>query len=152
MSDRPEDRPEERRRTGPLGDDGNAEETRQVPRQDVDAGTTRQAPTGPSGQTGQGQSPSPETERIPQRSAGEDKETRVIRTPGGSGGGPGGGPGSGPGGPARQDATPYPRGYFEAADEREDRLRDMYGGVDWLASFLGFIVALVASAFFSLIA
>ena len=156
MSDRPEDRPEERRRTGPLGDDGNAEETRQVPRQDADAGTTRQAPTGPSGQTGQGQNPSQETERIPQRSAGEDKETRVIRTPGGPGGSPGGSPGSspggGPGGTTRQDATPYPRGYFEAADEREDRLRDMYGGVDWLASFLGFIFVLVAAAFFSLIA
>jgi hypothetical protein len=144
MSDRPEDRPEERRRTGPLGDDGNAEETRRVPGQDADAGTTRRAPTGSSGQTGQ--SPSPETERIPQRSAGEaeEKETRVIRAPGG--------PGSGPGGTTRQDAAPYPQGYFEAADEREDRLRDMYGGVDWLASFLGFIFALVAAAFFSLVA
>ena len=144
MSDRPEDRPEERRRTGPLGDDANAEETRRVPPQDADAGTTRRVPTGSSGQTGQG--PSPETERIPQRSAGEDeeKETRVIRTPGGSG--------SGPGGTARQEATPYPRSYFEAADEREDRLRDMYGGVDWLASFLGFVFALVAAAFFSLVA
>ncbi|MDQ5817873.1 MAG: TIGR04086 family membrane protein [Actinomycetota bacterium] len=145
MSDRPEDRPEERRRTGPLGDDGNAEETRRVPRQDADAGTTRRAPTGSSGQTGQ--SPSPETERIPQRSAreAEEKETRVIRTPGGPGG-------AAPGGTARQDAAPYPRGYFEAADEREDRLRDMYGGVDWLASFLGFIFALVAAAVFSLVA
>jgi hypothetical protein len=152
MSDRPEDRPEERRRTGPLGDDGNAEETRGVPRQDADAGTTRRVPTGSSGQTGQ--SPSPETERIPQRSAGEaeEKETRVIRTPGGPASGPGGGHGGGPGGTARQDAAPYPRGYFEEADEREDRLRDMYGGVDWLASFLGFIFALVAAAFFSLIA
>jgi hypothetical protein len=145
MSDRPEDRPEERRRTGPLGDDGNAEETRRVPRQDADAGTTRRAPTGSSGQTGQSPSPA-ETERIPQRSAGEaaEKETRVIRTPGGPGG-------AAPGGTARQDAAPYPRGYFEAADEREDRLRDMYGGVDWLASFLGFIFALVAAAFFSLV-
>ncbi len=146
MSDRPEDRPEERRRTGPLGDDGNAEETRQVPRQEADAGTTRRAPTGSSGQAGQGRSPSPETERIPQRPAGEaeDKETRVIRTPGG--------PGGGPGGTTRQDGAPYARGYFEAADEREDRLRDMYGGVDWLASFLGFIFTLVAGAFFSLTA
>jgi hypothetical protein len=144
MSDRPEDRPEERRRTGPLGDDANAEETRQVPRQGADAGTTRRVPTGSSDQTGG--SASPEAERIPQRSAGEaeDKETRVIRTPGG--------PGGGPGGMTRQDATPYPRGYFEAADEREGRLRDMYGGVDWLASFLGFVFALVAAVFFSLIA
>ncbi len=145
MSDRPEDRPEERRRTGPLGDDGNAEETRRVPRQEADAGTTRRAPTGSSGQAGQGRSPSPETERIPQRPAGEaeDKETRVIRTPGG--------PGGGPGGTTRQDGAPYARGYFEAADEREDRLRDMYGGVDWLASFLGFVFAGVLGALFALV-
>ena len=140
MSDRPEDRPEERRRKGPLGDDGDAEETRQVPREGADAGATRQIPNEPPGQTERG--PSWETERIPQRPAGEaeDKETRVIRTPGG------------PGGTSRQAAVPNSRGYFEAADEREDRLRDMYGGVDWLASFLGFIFAVVASAFFSLVA
>ena len=150
MSDRPEDRPEERRRTGPLGDDGSAEETRRVPRQDADAGATRRVPTGPSGEDDQGQGQSRETERVPQRPAAEaeDKETRVIRTPGG----PGRSRGSGPGGATVQDADPYPRGYFEAADEREDRLRDMYGGIDWLASFLGFIFVLVAGAFFSLIA
>jgi hypothetical protein len=51
-----------------------------------------------------------------------------------------------------KDATPYPRGYFEAAEEREDRLRDMYGGVDWLASFLGFVFAIVLAAVFSAIA
>jgi hypothetical protein len=146
MSDRPEDRPEERRRTGPLGDDGDAEETRQVPRQDPDAGETRRVPTEPSGQTGQGRGASRETERAPQRPAGEaeDKETRVIRTPGGRGGAPGG--------TARSDSVPYPRGYFEDAEERENRLRDMYGGVDWLASFLGFIFAVVAGALFALIA
>ena len=31
-------------------------------------------------------------------------------------------------------------------------LRDMYGGVDWLASFLGFVFALVAGAIFSAVA
>jgi hypothetical protein len=136
MSDKPEDRPEERRRTGPLGDDGDAEETRQVPRQDPDAGETHRVPTEPSGQAG---GASRETERVPQRPAGEaeDKETRVIRTPGGT---------------TRPDAAPYPRGYFEDAEERENRLRDMYGGVDWLASFLGFIFAVVAGAFFALVA
>ncbi len=142
MSDRPEDRPEERRRTGPLGDDGDAEETRQVPREDPGAGGTRQAPAGPSGEAEQGRGPSRETGRIPQRPAeeAEDKETRVIRTRGRSGG------------TTQQEGAAYPRGYFEAADEREDRLRDMYGGVDWLASFLGFIFALVIGALFSLIA
>jgi hypothetical protein len=146
MSDKPEDRPEERRRTGPLGDDGDAEETRQVPRQDPDAGETRRVPTEPSGQTGQGRGASRETESAPQGPAGEaeDKETRVIRTPGGRGGAPGG--------TTRPDSVSYPRGYFEDAEERENRLRDMYGGVDWLASFLGFIFAVVAGALFALIA
>jgi hypothetical protein len=67
-----------------------------------------------------------------------DKETRIIRTPGQP--------------DTTADATPYPRGYFEAAEDREDRLRDMYGGVDWLASFLGFVFALVAGAIFSAVA
>jgi hypothetical protein len=65
----------------------------------------------------------------------EDNETRVVRAP------------SHP--DTTRDATPYPRGYFEAAEEREDRLRDMYGGVDWLASFLGFVFAIVLGAVFS---
>ncbi len=141
MSDRPEDRPEERRRTGPLGDDAESTETRREPPGGTDAGTTRRVPTQRSGQTEEGENRSPaETERAPQGSSGaaEDKETRVIRTP----------PGYGTG----QDASPYPRGYFEATEEREDRLRDMYGGVDWLASFLGFVFAAVVGALFSLVA
>src|ERR687896_303297 len=121
MSDRPEDRPEERRRTGPLGGDERSEEARR-PEQAEDAASR-------------------ETEPVPQRPSGEaeDKETRVIRTPPGYG-------------TAAQDGGPYPRGYFEAAEEREDRLRDMYGGVDWLASFLGFVFAIVLGAVFSAVA
>lgn len=135
MSDRPEDRPEERRRTGPLGDGAESEETRREPPEEADAGSTRQVP--PEQAEGE-QVSSHETERIPQRppDEAEDKETRVIRTPG-----------YGPQGEASQ----YPRGYFEAAEERADRLRDMYGGVDWLASFLGFVFAVVVGALFSLI-
>ncbi len=130
MSDRPEDRPEDRRRTGPLGDD--AEETRQVPSAQNDPEATRLVPT-------QREQASSETRRIPQRSShSEDKETRVIRTQGTS--------------DTTGEARPYPAGYFEAAEDREDRLRDMYGGVDWLASFLGFVFTLVAAAVFSLIA
>lgn len=136
MTDRPEDRPEERRRTGPLGDNGESETARQEP---ADEEPTRQVPSGQSPEREAG--PSRGTEQMPQQrpAAGEteDKETRVIRTP------PYGSQG---------DATTYPRGYFEAAEEREDRLRDMYGGVDWLASFLGFVFALVAGSLFSLIA
>jgi hypothetical protein len=140
MTDRPEDRPEERRRTGPLGDDAESGATRREPPGESDANPTRQVPTGQPEQADQEQTSSRETERIPQRPAGEteDKETRVIRTPGS--------------GPTQGEAGPYPRGYFEAAEEREDRLRDVYGGVDWLASFLGFVFVLVAGALLSLVA
>ena len=133
MSDKPEDRPEERRRTGPLGDDAEPGETRREPPEETDAESPRRVPPE--------ETEDKETEQVSQRPPGEteDKETRVIRTPPGYG-------------TAAQDSTTYPRGYFEAAEEREDRLRDMYGGVDWLASFLGFVFAIVAGAVFSLIA
>jgi hypothetical protein len=117
MSEMPEEGREERRRTGPLGDD----ETRQVPTDD-DAGATRPVSTG----------------RASGRSSQEEGETRVIRSP------------QHP--DTVREATPYPRGYFEAVEEREDRLRDMYGGVDWLASFLGFVFTLVIASVFSAIA
>src|SRR5215213_3037285 len=123
MSDRPEEGREERRRTGPLGDADD--ETRRVPTGNG-ADATRQVRSG--------ETESPESRRAARETSG-DKETRVIR---------------GSGYPdTTRDATPYPRGYFEAAEEREDRLRDMYGGVDWLASFLGLIFALVLGAVFS---
>src|SRR5215210_7988086 len=137
MSDKPEDRPEERRRTGPLGDDAEATEARREPPQESEPESTRQVPPE---ETEDEQTSARETEQIPQRPPGEteDKETRVIRTPGY--------------GTAAQDSTTYPRGYFEAAEEREDRLRDMYGGVDWLASFLGFVFAIVLGAVFAAVA
>src|SRR5918995_5005294 len=113
MSERRSEGREERRRTGPLGDE---DETRQVP--------------------GEGDGASYTTRRVPQEPS-EDKETRVIRSSNRP--------------DTVRDARPYPRGYFEAAEEREDRLRDMYGGVDWLASFLGFVFTLVLAALFSAI-
>jgi hypothetical protein len=119
MSERPEEGREERRRTGPLGDD---EETRQVPA-DNKSEATRPVTTGKSSG----------------RSSQDDKETRVIRS-------------SQQHPDTVRDATPYPRGYFEAVEEREDRLRDMYGGVDWLASFLGFVFAIVIASVFSAVA
>ncbi len=118
MSERPGEGREERRRTGPLGDD---DETRRVPT------------GGASGEDGGGA----ETRRVPQGQS-EEKETRVIRAPNRP--------------DTVREATPYPRGYFEEAEEREDRLRDMYGGVDWLASFLGFVFTLVIGAIFSAVA
>lgn len=137
MSDKPEDRPEERRRTGPLGDE--AEATRREPPEGGDAGATRPMPPERSEQP-EGEGPQQETGRAPQRTSDEtdDKETRVIRTPSGYG--------------TAQDGSPYPRGYFEATEEREGRLRDMYGGVDWLASFIGFVFAAVVGTLFSSIA
>src|SRR5215211_6662479 len=123
MSDRPEEGREERRRTGPLGDDDV--ETRRVPTENG-AEAARQGEASSSRTRGSARGPSGEN------------ETRVIRASGYP--------------DTTRDATPYPRGYFEEAEEREDRLRDMYGGVDWLASFLGFIFAIVLGATFSAIA
>lgn len=155
MTDRPEDRSEERRRTGPLGDDAETEavgpEDRREPaareQPPEDEGATRQIPAeearGRSPEEGEDSTLAGGMSRRERRASAredrpdEDKETRVIRTPGSGG---------------TTESAAYPRGYFEAADEREDRLRDMYGGVDWLASFLGFVFAAVAAAVLSLIA
>src|SRR5687767_116922 len=128
MSDRPEEGREERRRTGPLGDEDV--ETRRVPTENGPEATRRV-------RSGGEEDASAETRRAPQGPS-QENETRVIRAPGHP--------------DTRRDATPYPRGYFEAAEEREDRLRDMYGGVDWLASFLGFVFAAVLGAIFSAVA
>src|ERR671918_1205862 len=125
MSERPEEGREERRRTGPLGDEDD--ETRRVPTENG-ADATRQV---------REEAASAETRGVAQGPS-EERETRVIRAPGHP--------------DTTRDATPYPRGYFEAAEEREDRLRDMYGGVDWLASFLGFVFAIVLGAVFSAVA
>ncbi|HZC84142.1 MAG TPA: YrzE family protein [Rubrobacter sp.] len=128
MSDRPEEGREERRRTGPLGDEDD--ETRRVPTENGPEATRRV-------RAGGEESASSEPRGVAQGPS-QDNETRVIRAP------------SHP--DTTRDATPYPRGYFEAAEEREDRLRDMYGGVDWLASFLGFVFAIVLGAVFSAVA
>ena len=138
MTERPGDRPEERRRTGPLGDDADQQETRRVP-----PGENRQegARREPPARTEDTQAETRQVRQGPSQGSSQgdgDKETRIIRTPGQP--------------DTTADATPYPRGYFEAAEDREDRLRDMYGGVDWLASFLGFVFALVAGAIFAAIA
>ena len=136
MTERPGDRPEERRRTGPLGDDADDQQTRRVPLGENRQEGARREQTGGSDEA----DAQAETRQVPQGSpqGNGDKETRIIRTPGQP--------------DTTADATPYPRGYFEAAEDREDRLRDMYGGVDWLASFLGFVFAVVAGAVFSALA
>ncbi len=101
----------------------------------------RRRRTGPLGETGD----DPEaTRRVPaSREGGAEEtqpvsqgepgragaETRVIRTPDSPG--------------AQTEEQSYPRGYFEANEEREERLRDIYGGVDWLASFVGCLIAVL---------
>jgi hypothetical protein len=127
MDDRPEDRTEDRRRRGPLGDEGDAEETRRVPRGGEDARTRRASPEDAE-REGVTRTPAPEN-TSPRLSDEEDPETHVIRTPG-----------------TREDeSASYPRGYIEADEAREARLREVYGGVDWLASFIGCIFAIVCS-------
>ena len=63
------------------------------------------------------------------RRVDDGPETRQIRTPGSE---------------ADEGEATYPRGYLEALDEREARLREVYGGFDWLASFIGCVIALVS--------
>ena len=123
MSESSDDRSRERRRSGPLGDDD--EKTRQQPQKEEE---TRRIPERESG--GEARTRRPDR-REPR---GGETGTQVMRSP--SSGGAAG---------ASSD------GYFEAMEEREERLRDIYGGTDWLASFIGFVVALVSGALLALI-
>ncbi len=132
MEDRPQDRTEERRRRGgPLGDD--AGETTRVPR----------SGEGPGGEEAGTRPVSREGDEGATRGAGttrggtseEEAGTRVIRTPGGAP--------NRPGVSGEEEGLTYPSGYLEATEQREARLKDIYGGVDWLASFIGCIFALV---------
>ncbi|MGB3684100.1 MAG: hypothetical protein WA990_16605 [Rubrobacteraceae bacterium] len=119
MSENPEDKTRERRRTGPLGEDsGDEEKTRVSPPEDE--GKTRRVSSRRSGR-------------------GEARETKAMRAPVEDGG-------------RQRTVAGQSGGYFEAMEEREERLREIYGGIDWLASFLGFVFALVAGAFLSGIA
>jgi hypothetical protein len=144
VEERPRGRSDER---GPLSDEGYGEETRRVPlsgssepgyearREDEstrhltpeEAAERRSAPRRVSRMEGGG------------ASRREEAETRIIRPEGGARG-------------RETEAVPYPRGYLEAAEQRQARLREVYGGVDWLASFIGCIIAIVAAGFLALIA
>ncbi len=136
MDDRPqEDRAEDRRRRGPLGDEEDVEETtRRAPHDEEDPETRRIAPEDVEREAETGEvateEPASGGRTLRRASAGEDPETRVIRTPG----------------PRPNEATPYAEGYPDAPELREARLREVYGGVDWLASFIGCVFALVCSA------
>ena len=136
MSDSPQDEPRERRRRGPLGDheeeqtrpaDGNSEAE--------DSSATRLIPGGSTRRGGGGDE---RTRAIPEDESGRTRKASVIR----------------PSGYNREGDRPRESssGYYEAAEERELRLQELYGGVDWLASFLGFIFAAVAGGVLSAIA
>lgn len=158
MEEGPRRRPDETR-GGPLSDEGSAEETRRVPlggegaREGADAGRegepTRQL--SPEEAAAERRSAPRRVSRTSEgpgdyRSGGdaraEEAETRVIRPEGGAGATR----------RTRDDATPYPRGYLEANEQRHSRLREVYGGIDWLASFIGCIIAIVSTVVLGLIA
>lgn len=130
MDERPQDRSEERRRRGPLGDEGDAEETRRVPQDDSPG-------RGPGGEN-------TETRELSQEEADREAAGRAT-SPGGATSPQGGVPGEE--GPETRVIRPA-----SARDEeddmpytREERLRDVYGGVDWLASFIGCVCALLCT-------
>lgn len=165
MTDRPENSSGGRRRGGPLGDDAEQAETRREPlRRGSDDATqristddatqriaadeeTRQIPTREQAGSrrretsgGRGRSArSSDTQEFeaPTRVASqeESRRTRPARASGGS---------VGRSAPAAASGyTGYSTGYNEVLREREEYLRDIYGGVDWLASFVGFIFTLL---------
>ncbi len=123
MSDRPQDRPEDRRRRGPLGDEEGTEETKPVPQGGEDAETGQLSSEGTEREGATRENVAASSGGAARRGAPgqEDPETRVIRTPGGP--------------DAYEDE--------EVPFTREERLRDVYGGIDWLASFIGCVFALV---------
>jgi len=130
-----------------LSDEGSAEETRRVPLggEGANAGRENEAtrPLSPEEAAAERQSAPRRVSRGDYRSGdarSEEAETRVIRPEGGSSG------------RTRDDAAPYGRGYLEANEQRQSRLREVYGGIDWLASFIGCIIAIVSTAVLGLIA
>jgi len=140
MEDRPQDRPEDRRRRGPLGDEEDAEETRRVPQEarGEEEATRQVSPeyVDEQREATTRAEPTPEQQASRRLSDEEEPETRVIRTSGAA-----------PGASAETTAPQYPSGdYLEADERREAHLREVYGGVDWLASFIGCVFAVLCGA------
>jgi hypothetical protein len=128
MDDRPQDRAEDRRRRGPLGEERDDEETRRVPRGGEDEETRRVSPEDEERDAAI-RPPAPEN-TSPRAFDEEEPGTRMIRSSG----------------TPEDEATSYPRDYIEEDEAREVRLREVYGGVDWLASFIGCVFAILCSA------
>ena len=136
MDDRPQDRAEERRRRGPLGDEA-AEETRRVPQSG-----------GPGGDPGGSQGGEDTATR---RLSPEEAEREAAVREGATRESPSGEATSPRGGPPEDEGKRVIRPARAQGDEddmpytREERLRDVYGGVDWLASFIGAVFALLCA-------
>ncbi|MBA2441250.1 MAG: hypothetical protein H0V53_02430 [Rubrobacter sp.] len=161
MDERPEERSGDRRRGGPLGDEVNeSEETRREPIEEqeetrVDDGeATRRIPYSGGGGSRGSERPGTrgygggeaETRETAGGTAGrgstargtdrEEPRPRVIRTP-----------------QAAREERERTSGsaYPSIAEEREARLQEMYGGVDWLASFVGFTFTAVIGSLMALV-
>lgn len=147
MSDWREERPGEPREprepqeTGPLGD----EETRRIPRPEVSDSRTEQR----SGTEGEWPARRPRREPTGPLAWDEEPETREVRprrnrTYSGNRGSRG----SRGSGDTREWSYPPAQEPAEPVRDvsREELLRDLYGGVDWLASFIGSIFTVVAGA------
>jgi len=165
VSERPENRSGARRRSGPLGEDAEQTETRRdtmrsgsddatqqistddatqrIQTDDATRQIPRQDPPAPRGGTG-GRDHSSDTQEFqaaPKPTRSDNREDRGRARPASPAGRGGRGAASGSGGYGE-----YSTGYNEVLRDREEYLRDIYGGVDWLASFVGFIfTALFAS-------
>lgn len=154
MSEKPEDnsrsRSGDRRRGGPLGEDvdqsaqtrrdSGEDATQQIPADD----STRQIPTSERGSRGsarEGGQPGSDTQEFesPARSGGAGESTRRTRL--GRDQDTGGYYGRQQQAPASSGS--YSTGYNDVLRDREEYLRDIYGGVDWLASFVGFVFTLL---------
>lgn len=158
MDERSEERSGDRRRGGPLGGDGSeAEETRREPGADPeqeetrvdDEEATRRIPYSGGGGSrrldrpgaggyGAGEAETRETAggAAARGADREEPRPRVIRTPQA----------------AREERERISSpAYPSIAEERDARLQDMYGGVDWLASFVGFTFTAVIGSLMALV-
>jgi hypothetical protein len=137
MDDRPQDKAEDRRRRGPLGDEGGTEETQRVPQGD-EGGDSRGGASRPGDEgaptrrgSAEGTEREAETRENATRATSSEGDTTSRRAPGGDDP------------DTRVSRTPGAHDEEDMLYTREERLRDVYGGVDWLASFIGCVFALV---------